>query len=649
MAIEYGPERLLGQGLDHNQEESGNRAILALLRDQPVADQVDLVITYRDGAYEVWSGRGLVRFRRWIDDGRLRFEVIEVVGENPIAAQDHTVLLTCADELRAAAQSGHPTEDPNSCFIEPAELTYPHAYERIAQLFDSPNAPDLVVSPKAYAFGLQIGQHGALDVVQSRAPLAFAGPRVRPGNYWLPARHVDVAPTICALMDFPLVDGCDVTGRRSSERGAEADVYLARQDGNVLADLFDRSEAAPERAYLIVFDGLSNSELQHLLDTDDPAIRNLRRILDRSARLLSGSIVNFPSITWPSHSTLLSGTWCGHHDIVNPAYYLRERHEAVAPQAQGMMTETYLGPNVETLYEAFNRVYGSGAVTAAIHEPQGRGAVHAALERRVLGSRDRLKALTAELTQEIHPRYAADGKQAVVREAMLDARGLGQVQVLFDDPSIATPVFVAHEFAMTDGAAHDYGPHSVGARTAIEETDARLGRVLDLLEAKGLLESTLFIFTADHGMACQDVALRANPARHPERIGLKAATAEPMIWLRDLAVTVEAAPDGRTARVIVLDHDAAVNGDERPVEGAEVLVTLHRDDRAAAHGAVDEAAVLVRIRTNELGIAGFTTPVDVPAAQIALAVRHADYNARHLRLDGRNLAVDLRAELYATA
>ena len=40
-------------------------------------------------------------------------------------------------------------------------------YERIAQLFDSPRAPDLVVSPKAYAYGIQAGQHGALDVVQS--------------------------------------------------------------------------------------------------------------------------------------------------------------------------------------------------------------------------------------------------------------------------------------------------------------------------------------------------------------------------------------------------------------------------------------------------------------------------------------------------
>jgi len=131
------PERPGGQGLDCHQEESGNRAIVALLRDPEVRDQVDLIITWRDDAYEVWAARGMVRFQRVLRDGRLAFPVIEQIGENPIARQHHDAIATCADELRAAAASGHPTEDVNQAFIEPAQLTYPHAYERIAQLFDS--------------------------------------------------------------------------------------------------------------------------------------------------------------------------------------------------------------------------------------------------------------------------------------------------------------------------------------------------------------------------------------------------------------------------------------------------------------------------------------------------------------------------------
>jgi hypothetical protein len=84
-----GPERSGGQGLDHHQEESGNRAIVALLTDPVRGEQVDLVMTFRreadasvdplrpsipqdergegsdsGGSYEIWAKRGMVRFVR---------------------------------------------------------------------------------------------------------------------------------------------------------------------------------------------------------------------------------------------------------------------------------------------------------------------------------------------------------------------------------------------------------------------------------------------------------------------------------------------------------------------------------------------------------------------------------------------------------
>ena len=115
---------------------------------------------------------------------------------------------------------------------------------------------------------------------------------------------------------------------------------------------------------------------------------------------------------------------------------------------------------------------------------------------------------------------------------------------------------------------------------------------------------------------------------------MKTVTGEPMIWLRDLDVTVECAPDGRTARVIVLDNDPDLSGEKPPVADAHVLV----------HGHPDTA--LAKLTTNAAGIAGFATPADVAPADIVLSVRHPDYNPRHLRLDGTRIVVDLRRELY---
>ncbi len=635
MGLILGPERPGGQGLDSNQEESGNRAILALLRDPKVAEQVDLVITYRYAAYEVWAARGMVRFQRVLRNGQPAFAIVEQIGENPLGDQCHTAVATCDEELQAAAASGHPTEDVNRAFIEPAELTYPYAYERVAQLFDSPYAPDLAISPKCYSFRLQPGQHGALDVVQSRAPLAFAGPGIRPGDYSSAPRHVDIAPTICHLMGFPLIDGKDWSGRTASQRGCGADVYLRRQDGRVLNEIIANREH-PHRVYFIIFDGLSNSELQYLLDRNDPAVANLRRILDRSARFRFGSTVNFPTITWPSHSTIFTGAWCGHHDIVNPVYYERESRQGLAPQAEGTMTEKYLSGEVETLYEAFHRVLGADCFTANIYAPQGRGADHAALEGRVVGARERLQELTSELKTAISPRYLTDGFEAVHREAILDARGIAQLIVLFDDPSHPQPVLVAHEFILTDGAGHDYGPHGDGLRTAIAESDRRLGQALDMLAAKGLTESTLFVFTSDHGMAAQDVSLQADPARHTQRIGMKTVIGENMIWLCDLDVQIEPSAGGSRALLTVLDNDPDPGGEKPPVASAEVLAQA------------PSKTVVAHLKTNQAGIAEFATPADVPPAEIAVAVLHPEYNPRHLRLDGKNLTIDLRRELYGT-
>jgi hypothetical protein len=639
----FGPERPAGQGIDAHQQESAHRAIHALLTRPELAPHVDLVITWRagedGGAYEVWSRRGLVRFRRLLGgDGALAYEVLEVVGENPIARQDPGALASVAAEREAARAGGFDADDAARRFVAPEQQSYPFAYERIAQLFDSPNAPDLVVSPCDWAQGPYAGNHGALHVRQSRAPLWLAGPRIRPGRHPLAARAVDVAPTALAALDFPLVDGADATGRTASERGVAPDVHLARQDGRVLEEVLDRRSAPARRLYVLLLDGLHMTELDDALARDPAALPGLRRLRERAAVLAHGSIVNFPSITWPSHTTLGTGAWCGHHDVVNPSYYLREKRETVSPQGQQVKTEVFANGGVESLYEAFRRVRGPRAFTAAIYAPFGRGADHAALEGRNTGERGRLRALTDELSGDCDPRWRRDGHKQVIDESTLDNRGMAQVIELFTAADRPPPDFVYHELALTDGAGHDYGPHAEGFGAALAESDRRVGRVLDLLEQCGLLDETLFVLTADHGMAPQDRGVRLALAREVEQAGLEAVVAEPMLWLRDLHVEVERAADGRTGRVVVCELDALPSGERPPLEGAEVLVEAH------AQGGPPRA--IARGHTGAAGVFGFPTPPELETARIAVAVRARGFNPRHLLLDGTNLVLDLRKALY---
>lgn len=637
-----GPERRGGQGLDHHQEESGNLAIHKLLTSEDGRAWTDFVATARQGhdgtwSYEAWALRGMVRWVRRYAERGYAYEVVEVIGENPIEQQDYRALSTLAEELAAA---GKP-EDIQRAFVEPEALTYPYAYERISQLFDSPNAPDLVVNPKSYAYGRQPGQHGALDVIQSRSPLVLSGPGVHRGlQVDAAARQVDIAPTIARLMRFPLINGKDETGRTSSERGVAADVYLERQDGRVLDEALDPGGAGPERVYIILLDGQSHPELVHRLEADPDAIPNLRRLITRGTMLLHGSITNFPSITWPSHNAIGTGAWCGHHDIVNPSYYLRETRETVSPQGQQFDTARFLAPGVETLYEAFHRVCGdwdgmSGALTASVNEPCTRGADHASLERRLVGDRGQLISLTKETEHEINPRWfhelEEDGHKL---QGQIDNRALAQARQLFLDDSHPAPIFVFHEFSQPDSSAHDYGPHHEGAREALDETDARIGHLLRTLETRGLFQSTLFVVTTDHGMATQDVSLRANPSRIPQRDGMAAVTTEPLIYLRDLRVEVAVQRDGRTAQVTVLDNDAVRSGEHPPVEGAEILVTDHRDGKVA------------RVVADTNGVAGLSIPADLEPADLRIAIHADGFNPRHMRMDGTNFAVDLREVLY---
>lgn len=640
-----GPERLQGQGLDPQQHESGDRAILAILTDEKAGPETDLVITYRDGAYEVWAKRGMIRFQRfYAEGGGYEYRIIEQIGENPIANEDYTAIATIDEEIAASRASGFPGVEPNLAYVEPEHVSYPYAYERISQLFDSPNAPDLVVNPKPYAFGRQPGQHGALDVIQARSPLVFSGPGVRKSlRTDARSRQIDIAPTIAHLCGFPLIDGKDLTGRTSSERGVAPDVYLRRQDGHILDAVIDpEDQSRPQRVYIFLLDGQSNTELKWRLEHDADSIPNLRRLIRTGTMFEYGSITNFPSITWPSHNAIGTGAWGGHHDIVNPTYYLRETREVVTPQGQQFETARFLGDGVETLYEAFHRVHGPwqgehGAFTASIHEPCTRGADHATLERKVVGDRDRLRELTQKYAGDTTSRWLDDDQKGAHTESVVDGRGVAQAVVLYRDASHPPPAFMFHELTLTDGVGHDYGPHSDGQRAALDETDVRVGRVLDALEAAGLYDDTLFIITTDHGMAPVDASLKATQVKAVLDAGMKAVTPDPLVYLIDMAVEVTAHEDGRTAMIEVLANDADGTGERPPVSGAEITLMG------------SGPKTLGRATTDRGGTCGLALPVDAEPADLYLLVQHEDFNTRRLRLDGTPVVEDIRSLLYGAS
>ena len=162
------PERLVGQGLDANQEESGNRAIHLLLTHPVVGEQVDFVATYRDGAYEVWSARGMIRSQRsYADGGGFEYDIIETAGENPIQDQDTHAVSSLGEEMKAAAESGHHL----AVEIEGADAAA-SLIETVGR-FDVPHPPEPKPVNALLALVLRVG----------RATTEVSGQAVRLVNY----------------------------------------------------------------------------------------------------------------------------------------------------------------------------------------------------------------------------------------------------------------------------------------------------------------------------------------------------------------------------------------------------------------------------------------------------------------------------------
>lgn len=62
----------------------------------------------------------------------------------------------------------------------------------------------------------------------------------------------------------------------------------------------------------------------------------------------------------------------------------------------------------------------------------------------------------------------------------------------------------------TDSAQHEHGPMSAEALQAVEEADARIGQILQSLQRAGIAGRTLVIITSDHGFLPVSTSLRPN-------------------------------------------------------------------------------------------------------------------------------------------
>jgi len=472
-----------------------DRALEVLLSRglEPIVDMVGWSRT--DGTYEVASADGAVQFRRDADvDGGFRIE--SVTGQNPLAVQDQTRFVG----LEAERALPHPSRNQNS---------YPNAFEQFAQLFDHPSAPDLCVIHSASHNwadqGGHLGEHGSLGVVQARAPFIVAGAGVpRLGMADIGCRLIDVAPTMLRLLAGDHHPGGPL---------------LSHQGGSVIDAIVD----VPGRArHLIGFlwDGTNPNVLYDLAGRGEAP--NVARLIGEGTACRYGALASLPTVTLANHTTILTGSHPGHHGILHNAWVDRRTGAQVITNSPATWATSmqWLNPGVHTMHHAVKRL--RPGTTASINEPCDAGSDYSTFNLVRNGERpspapgsDDLPDATSRFV-----RPSKDYRWA----SRADHTAVEQFHRVWADANGDPPVFTWVNFTLTDSAFHEGGPYSEMAASAVRDSDARLGRILEVVEQTGVWEDCAFFLVADHGMEESDPAVRGD---------WDAALAEARVAVRD--------------------------------------------------------------------------------------------------------------------
>ncbi|SDO61713.1 Type I phosphodiesterase / nucleotide pyrophosphatase [Pedococcus dokdonensis] len=460
-------------------------AVVKSLTTPDLAAVVDLVVWVEDDVAHAANHLGTVRLH---DDGT--HEVLS--GIDPVADEDPMAFLPYDAEVAGA---GPRVSTDNA---------YPYAARRIRSLFGDPDrSPDVAVvhTPRHWFVdeGGHVGEHGSLDVIQSRAPLVLSGPGVRRlGVVDEHARLVDVAPTLAVLSGVPEEDLRDADG--------------AALDGRALTAYLEAPEARRRpRVVGILWDGAHCGDLLHLAETGH--LPGVARLLERGLALRGGAVAEFPSVTLTNHTSILTGVGPGRHGVLGNVYYDRALQERVVPNDAETWHRSaeWLRPGARTVFEMVNDhvPQGDSPRTASVDEAIDRGADYGtmALLRAAGGFESATSGMGDLLPDPAESPFLRDPAHlddAYFRWGVqVDDLGLQQVLQLWETPEEA-PTLTWWANVVTDAGHHGGGPRSELARDSLRQSDARLVAFLDHLDGLGVLDEVTFLLTADHGFEGAD-------------------------------------------------------------------------------------------------------------------------------------------------
>jgi phosphonoacetate hydrolase len=473
------------------QVSARRESVVTALVSPDLAPIVDLVVWVEPDADE--SADGLVamaashigRVRLHLDG---RHQVL--AGLDPVATENPMAFLPYDLEC---ASPGPGTSRENS---------YPYAASRILSLFADPTrSPDVAVMHTPGHFfpeqGGHVGEHGSLDVIQSRAPLLLSGRGVAPrGILDEHARLADVCPTLAAMAGVPDSDLRDAVGDPL--------------DGQPLTAYLGGEMSPAPKVIGILWDGAHCGDLLHLAESGE--LPGIARLLANGMALRGGAVAQFPSVTLTNHTSILTGLGPGRHGVLGNVFYDRATSQRVVPNKSETWHRSaeWLRPVVRTVFEMVNSVVPqrSSPRTACVNEAVDRGADYSTMAMiRDSGSSSGAAGLDDQLPDahtSVHVHDTAHLEDSYFSWCtQVDDLGLAQMRQLWGSLESA-PTLTWWANIVSDAGHHAGGPGSDIARDSLRDSDSRLVSFLEHLDALGVTDRVTFLLTADHGFEGSD-------------------------------------------------------------------------------------------------------------------------------------------------
>ncbi len=299
------------------------------------------------------------------------------------------------------------------------------------------------------------------------------------------------------------------------------------------------ADAPAKHVVLITVDGLP----AYLLGDPSAVLPNIRSIAARGSAA-EGMTVSNPSVTWPNHTTLVTGVRPAKHGVLFNG--VLERPGVGLPVKVDPRRDKLDLVQVPTVYDA---VHQAGMTAAEINWPCTRNA--ATLAVRFPDVPDALDHSTPALVAELKADgFLSDEPGRRFGDLSGPARDRVWTEAACRTIRDRKPNLLLLHLLNVDGTHHKYGPRSAPGYTAVAYADACVGEVLDAIDAAGIGDSTAVIVTSDHGFLSIPKTLRPNALLR--EAGLLTVEGKNVATARAYAI-----PEGGTALVYLTVPETA--------------------------------------------------------------------------------------------